>query len=232
MNVLQLHLHSHLEQLQAQQKQWMSNAEEYMLKAGHLADRLGLNKDALGRDSRNAAWSATIPACQVFSRLRQAVPDGERAGRPTVDDIHRGIQQLGVAAQKGHAGHATGDEAQAMEVDVDLAPGCAMQELPRSTAGVQPQVADLFTTPEPPILPQLPQRRQRARRTFDMTAVLQQYVNAIGGPLPESVIAALTAFLDLDDNDAELTTEALIEHAGEGLEDLQQVEGAAVPSAA
>ncbi|CAL4998682.1 unnamed protein product [Urochloa decumbens] len=158
-----------------------------------------------------------------------------------------------------------------MEVDVDLAPGCAMQELPRSTAGVQPQVADLFTTPEPPILPQLPQRRQRARRTFDMTAVrrsarlarkpalptlekaqrnlyrklgvsteefatieqvLQQYVNAIGGPLPESVIAALTAFLDLDDNDAELTTEALIEHAGEGLEDLQQVEGAAVPSAA
>ncbi|CAO1940829.1 unnamed protein product [Urochloa humidicola] len=62
--------------------------------------------------------------------------------------------------------------------------------------------------------------------------VLQQYVDGVEGPLPEHVIAALTAFLDLDDTEADLMTEALIEQAGEGLEDLQHVEGAAVPAAA
>ncbi|CAN6355876.1 unnamed protein product [Urochloa humidicola] len=115
-----------------------------------------------------------------------------------------------------------------MEIDTPA----GVSELLHADAGGQPQVADLFTTPEPLILPQLPQRRQRARRTFDMTAVLQQYINAIGGPLPESIMTVLTTFLDLDDTDADLMTEALIEQAGEGLEDMEQRGSLTIPNAA
>ncbi|CAN6372166.1 unnamed protein product [Urochloa humidicola] len=122
------------------------------------------------------------------------------------------------------------------------------------------QVDDLLATPEQGILPQPPQRRQRQKRTFDMTAVrrsaclakkpalpplaktqrnlyrklglpadevapieqvLRQYINTIDGPLPDFIIAALTTFLDLDNEVAEAVTTALVQQAGEGLDDLQ-----------
>ncbi|CAO2192151.1 unnamed protein product [Urochloa humidicola] len=183
-------------------------------------------------------------------------------GRPTTPDV-----PCHSKAQQSDGAQFNEDGAQPMDVD-DQRKGCS-GENPSTVQ--QPQIADLFTVPEPPLLSQPPQQRQRARRTFDMTAVrrsarlarkpqipsvekaqrnlyrklgvstkefatieqvLQQYVDDIEGPLPESIITALTSFLDLEDAEAELMTEALVEQAGEGLEDLQQVEGAAIPTAA
>ncbi|CAO1947286.1 unnamed protein product [Urochloa humidicola] len=203
----------------AQQLQWMRSVEESLL-----TGRLRRSIDTSAHGPGNGAWSATVPACQVFARLRDAVPVAFGAGRPMAGDIqvpHHSTAQQVAGAQYTEEG------AQPMDVD-DRHESCTAEGvlLP------QPQVADLFTTPEPPVLPEPPQRRQRTRRTFDMSAVLQQYIDGINGPLPESIIAALTTFLDLDDTEADAMTEALIEQAGEGLEDLQHVEGAAVPVAA
>ncbi|CAO2147151.1 unnamed protein product [Urochloa humidicola] len=219
MNMLQRHLQSQFEQMQAQQLQWMRSVEESLL-----TGRLRRSIDTSAHGPGNGAWSATVPACQVFARLRDAVPVAFGAGRPMTGDIqvpHHSTAQQVAGAQYTEEG------AQPMDVD-DRHESCTAEGvlLP------QPQVADLFTTPEPPVLPEPPQRRQRTRRTFDMSAVLQQYIDGINRPLPESIIAALTTFLDLDDTEADAMTEALIEQAGEGLEDLQHVEGAAVPVAA
>ncbi|CAN6373715.1 unnamed protein product [Urochloa humidicola] len=266
MNLLQRHLLSQLERLQAQQHQWMASAEAWLRKAEAQAGQMGLNKENTDHETGNAAWSATIPAHQVFSRLRRAMPPEDVLGGPAMEDVHLGLQRLDLAVQEGEVGQVNAAEVHAMEVDSPA----DVNKLLHADAGGKPQVADLFTTPEPPILPQLPQRRQRARRTFDMTAVrrsarlarkpvipsiekaqqnlyhklgvsteefatieqvLQQYVNTIGGPLPEYVIAALTTFLDLDDTDADLMTKALIEQAGEGLEDMEQRGGLAIQNA-
>ncbi|CAN6229459.1 unnamed protein product [Urochloa humidicola] len=216
-----------------QQLQWMRKAEEYLLRTGSFTNRLGVNTDTMGRTRGNGAWSATIPARHVFGRLREEMPAGFGLGRPAAT----APRHLNFEAQDEATGadHNDGD-AQPMDVDDLHGDGVGDQHGGGTAASLQaaqqPQVADLFTVPEPPLLSQPPLRRQRARRTFDMTAVLQQYVDGIGGPLPDSLIAALTAFLDLDDEETERMTEALIEQAGEGLQDLQQIEGAAVPAAA
>ncbi|CAO1940014.1 unnamed protein product [Urochloa humidicola] len=258
MNMLQRHLQSQFEQMQAQQLQWMRSVEESLL-----TGRLRRSIDTSAHGPGNGACSATVPACQVFSRLRDAVPVAFGEGRPMAGDVqvpHHSTAQQVAGTQYTEEG------AQPMDVD-DRHESCTAEGvlLP------QPQVADLFTTPEPPVLPEPPQRHQRTWRTFDMSAVrrsarlaqkpqipavakaqrnlyrklgvsteefatieqvLQQYIDGINGPLPESIIAALTTFLDLDDTEADAMTEALIEQAGEGLEDLQHVEGAAVPVAA
>ncbi|CAO2196350.1 unnamed protein product [Urochloa humidicola] len=197
----------------AQQLQWRRSVEEHLLSTGRSTGQMGLNSDTMGLEGGNGAWSATIPARRVFSRLREAVPMRTATAQPTMEE------QLRCSAQAAAGAQLTEEGAQPMDLDDhhDVQ---------------QPQVEGLFTEPEPPVLSHPPQRRQRNRRTFDMTAVLQQYVDGVEGPLPEHVIAALTAFLDLDDTEADLMTEALIEQAGEGLEDLQHVEGAAVPAAA
>nr|TKV92550.1 LOW QUALITY PROTEIN: hypothetical protein SEVIR_9G168700v2 [Setaria viridis] len=121
-------------------------------------------------------------------------------------------------------------------------------------------VDDLFAAPAPPILQQPPLRRQRTRRSFDMSAVrrsarlalkpsvpalqraqrnlwrklgvsddelrpvediLQEYINSHQWPLPDHVIAAMTALFDLDDEGAEQVNEALIHHAGQTVQDIQ-----------
>ncbi|CAO2202853.1 unnamed protein product [Urochloa humidicola] len=213
MAMFQQQLQFQMEHLQAQQLQWRRSVEEHLLSTGRSTGQMGLNSDTMGLEGGNGAWSATIPARRVFSRLREAVSMRTATAQPTMEE------QLRCSAQAAAGAQLTEEGAQPMDLDDhhDVQ---------------QPQVEGLFTEPEPPVLSHPPQRRQRNRRTFDMTAVLQQYVDGVEGPLPEHVIAALTAFLDLDDTEADLMTEALIEQAGEGLEDLQYVEGAAVPAAA
>ncbi|CAO1939141.1 unnamed protein product [Urochloa humidicola] len=51
--------------------------------------------------------------------------------------------------------------------------------------------------------------------------VLREYVKSIAGPLPDYVIAALATLLDLDDDDKDTMTEALLQHAGAGIAELQ-----------
>ncbi|CAN6358667.1 unnamed protein product [Urochloa humidicola] len=51
--------------------------------------------------------------------------------------------------------------------------------------------------------------------------VLWEYVKSIAGPLPDYVIAALATLLDLDDDDKDTMTEALLQHAGAGIAELQ-----------
>ncbi|CAO2144644.1 unnamed protein product [Urochloa humidicola] len=87
-----------------------------------------------------------------------------------------------------------------------------------------------------PALPSLTKAQNNLYRKLGLPAdeiapieqVLQQYIDTIDGPLPEYIIAALTAFLDLDDETAEAMTEALLQQAGEGVEDLQHEQDAAV----
>ncbi|CAO2205957.1 unnamed protein product [Urochloa humidicola] len=52
-------------------------------------------------------------------------------------------------------------------------------------------------------------------------AVLQDYIKSTQGPLPDYIIAAMTALLDLDDGDAEQMVDALTQHTGDGINDLQ-----------
>ncbi|CAN6311750.1 unnamed protein product [Urochloa humidicola] len=52
--------------------------------------------------------------------------------------------------------------------------------------------------------------------------VLREYVKSITGPLPEYIIAALATLLDLDDDDKDKMTKALLQHAGDGVAELQE----------
>ncbi|CAN6328777.1 unnamed protein product [Urochloa humidicola] len=54
-----------------------------------------------------------------------------------------------------------------------------------------------------------------------MEEVLKEFLDMFVGPLPEHIIAALTAIFDLEDDGADVLNEALLEHAGEGHDDLQ-----------
>ncbi|CAN6204281.1 unnamed protein product [Urochloa humidicola] len=56
--------------------------------------------------------------------------------------------------------------------------------------------------------------------------VLKEYVKSITGPLPDYIIAAFATMLDLDDDDKDKMTEALLQHAGEGVADLQEEQDA------
>ncbi|CAN6216363.1 unnamed protein product [Urochloa humidicola] len=67
-----------------------------------------------------------------------------------------------------------------------------------------------------------PARRPRQRRTFDMSA---EFIAMFAGPLREHIIAALTTIFDLEEEGAELLNEVLLEHAGEGIHDLQDEAG-------
>ena len=42
------------------------------------------------------------------------------------------------------------------------------------------------------------------------------------GPLPEQMVAGMTAIFDLDDDEAENVNDALLQHAGVTIEDLQE----------
>ncbi|CAN6180490.1 unnamed protein product [Urochloa humidicola] len=125
----------------------------------------------------------------------------------------------------------------------------------------------LFRSPPPPLVAQMPARRPRQRRTFDMKAVrrsarlakkptlpavekaqrnlcrklgladdelqpletaLAEFIGMFTGPLPEHIIAALTAIFGLEDDGAEMLNEALLEHAGEGVEELLGEDGLAL----
>jgi hypothetical protein len=57
--------------------------------------------------------------------------------------------------------------------------------------------------------------------------VLSDFVGMFQGPLPQHVIAALTALFDLDNKDADLIDNALLQHAGASVGDLAPADEAA-----
>ncbi|CAN6211671.1 unnamed protein product [Urochloa humidicola] len=56
--------------------------------------------------------------------------------------------------------------------------------------------------------------------------VLKEYVRSIKGPLPDYIIAALATLLDLDDDGKDQMTEALLQHASDGVVMLQEEQDA------
>jgi hypothetical protein len=54
--------------------------------------------------------------------------------------------------------------------------------------------------------------------------VLRDFISMFQGPLPEHVIAALSALFDLEDDGADLLDNALLQHAGAAVADLDIVE--------
>jgi hypothetical protein len=57
--------------------------------------------------------------------------------------------------------------------------------------------------------------------------VLKDFVAMFQGPLPEHVVAALTALFGLDDDGAEVLDDALLHHAGQALPELRHKEDVA-----
>jgi hypothetical protein len=51
--------------------------------------------------------------------------------------------------------------------------------------------------------------------------ILQDFIRSHQAPLPEHIIAAMTALFDLDDEGAELVNDALLQHAGQYLDDFR-----------
>jgi hypothetical protein len=63
--------------------------------------------------------------------------------------------------------------------------------------------------------------------TTPIDDVLWDFVAMFQGPLPGTVVAALTAIFDLDDEGADLLDNTLLQHAGEAVADLQPAAGEA-----
>jgi len=57
--------------------------------------------------------------------------------------------------------------------------------------------------------------------------ILQEFIAMFSGPLPGNIVDAMTALFGLDDDDDDILSNALIEHAGEAADDLQQDSGPA-----
>ncbi|CAN6347297.1 unnamed protein product [Urochloa humidicola] len=51
--------------------------------------------------------------------------------------------------------------------------------------------------------------------------ILRVYINMYDGPLPQHIVEAMTTLFELDDDAADLLNDALLQHAGEGVADLQ-----------
>ncbi|CAN6249830.1 unnamed protein product [Urochloa humidicola] len=58
-----------------------------------------------------------------------------------------------------------------------------------------------------------------------LETVLAEFIGMFTGPLPEHIIAALTTIFGLEDEGADMLNAALLEHAGEGVEDLLLEDG-------
>ncbi|CAN6343054.1 unnamed protein product [Urochloa humidicola] len=81
-------------------------------------------------------------------------------------------------------------------------------------------------TAQPPV-----QRAQRnlcrklgipADELHSIDDVLKDFISMFTGPLPEHIMSAMTAVFDLDDEDAEEVNDALLRHADEAIDDLQE----------
>lgn len=56
---------------------------------------------------------------------------------------------------------------------------------------------------------------------LSLEQVLQQLVSMFAGPLPDNIIAAMSTIFELEDEGQELLNEVLLQHAGEGIGDLE-----------
>jgi hypothetical protein len=63
--------------------------------------------------------------------------------------------------------------------------------------------------------------------TTPIDDVLRDFVAMFQGPLPGTAVAALKAIFDLDDEGTDLLDNALLQHAGEAVADLQPTTGEA-----
>ncbi|CAN6203250.1 unnamed protein product [Urochloa humidicola] len=80
-----------------------------------------------------------------------------------------------------------------------------------------------------PPMPSMQRAQQNLRRKLGLQVdeltpiedVLKEYVKSVTGPLPDYIIAALATLLDLDDECKDQMTEALLQHAGDGVAELQ-----------
>lgn len=54
--------------------------------------------------------------------------------------------------------------------------------------------------------------------------VLQDFISMFRGPLPEHIVAAMTAIFELDDDGINVLDEALLQHAREAVDDLLPLE--------
>nr|TKV97270.1 hypothetical protein SEVIR_9G483300v2 [Setaria viridis] len=61
--------------------------------------------------------------------------------------------------------------------------------------------------------------------TAPVDEVLRDFLSSFHGPIPETIVAALTAIFGLDDEGADMLDEALLTHAGTAVADLQQLNG-------
>ena len=52
--------------------------------------------------------------------------------------------------------------------------------------------------------------------------LLQEFIGTFTGPLLEQIVAVMMAIFDLDDDEAENVNDALLQHAGATIEDLQE----------
>ena len=52
--------------------------------------------------------------------------------------------------------------------------------------------------------------------------LLQDFISMFSGSLPEQVVAGMTAIFDLDNDEVENVNDALLQHAGATIEDLQE----------
>nr|TKW08179.1 hypothetical protein SEVIR_6G012100v2 [Setaria viridis] len=168
-----------------------------------------------------------------------------------------GAPQASPGSTAGHSAHAACRvKSQGRPTDLGLTPLNAQRGPPcNEREGDQDlRVMDsLFCIPPPSLLQEPGLRRQRQRRTFDMTAVrrsarlakkptmpvtekaqrnlckklgltneeltpiddvLRDFLSMFQGPLPETIVAALTTIFGLDDEGGDMIEDALLHHAG------------------
>ncbi|CAO2037836.1 unnamed protein product [Urochloa humidicola] len=167
--------------------------------------------------------------------------------------------------QANNTGRSKENTVQAQPISAPQSPSSAgrspLRDPSMADNGDAAMIGDLFSMPTPAVLPSLPPRAPRKRRTFDMSVVrrsarlanksvqppvlraqrtlcrklgipadelrsiddvLQDFISMFTGPLPDSIMAAMTAVFDLDDEDAEDVNDALLRHADEAIDDLQE----------
>ena len=81
-----------------------------------------------------------------------------------------------------------------------------------------------------PILPAIQRAQRNLCRKLGISndemkpieEVLQDFIRTFSGPLPDHILAAMTALFSLEDDDDDLVHDALLQYAGEAAQDILQ----------